>query len=328
MNVGSKLLRIIFRFMFTLFVGLMIHGDKLLLAQELTDAKTGKTISMVCSHDTLLVAEKIRVLLMIKVESRDSKKALNALAEHQEKVKKEFINLGAIESAIDFTIPTISMGVPGIDDPEAARKRAKQQSAQLRNLNVRGRLQNEEVNEDAELPIVFSAASRATAEWSLSLDDKNSNVLLPSKIRASIDAHDLRGKNIRVVLSEDEQKVLNPLISSSSIYSSERTIPEVILVYVARPSESLELEIAREAFKKASNQANSLAGILGRKITGVRTMSMSQNSNTSLLRSLEYSPSNQTIMAFIRKDSREVIHDDANLLRYAVNVSVQFEMEP
>ncbi|MEQ1826124.1 MAG: hypothetical protein ABL921_09260 [Pirellula sp.] len=286
----------------------------------------GTSIAIAGVHEVVLVPDKLRLMLLIKIESRDGKRALQSLTEHQQRVTKELEAMGAVAGSIEMTKPIISVGVPGVDDPEAARKRAKQQAAQLRNINIRGRAQADEVDDESELPLVYTASTRLVAEWRLSKEDEESNLLLPIKIRAAIDQNDFKGRKHRVVLNEDEQKLIAPLLGVN-IYTSERTIPEVLLFFVGKITETQEEEATKEAFKKAQQQAGTLSRAVGKKVTGIRSATISPLQSSSVNRTLDYGSNSQLIQSLLRKDLRESIHEDANLLKQQISVSIQFETE-
>jgi uncharacterized protein YggE len=288
----------------------------------------GTYISLVSTQDTAVTPEKLRLLILAKAESRDSKRAYQSMLDHQKRVSEELVKEGAIASSIEFTKPIITSGVPGVDDPEAAKKRVKQQAAQMRNINLRGRQPAEEIEDDVELPLVYTASSRIFAEWSLPTGDDESTSLLPSKIRGLIDQYDWKGKALRVALNEEEQKLIAPLTAGISLYSTERAPPEVLLFFVGRSTEAQDEEAAREAIKKAQNQATILAKGIGKKVSGIRSISLSPMSSSALTRGIEYgSAAGQNVLSMIRKDNREAIQEDANFLRQTISVSIQFDLE-
>lgn len=315
-----------------LFCAIFLIVPHVVGAQDPQLGKSG-VISINSSQDVPLEAEKLRLSMLVKAESRDGKLALQSLYSHQNRVKKELESLGAVAGSIEFSKPSILVGVPGIDDLEAAKKRIRQQSAQMRNLNAvanavaRGRNAASDIDDDAELPTVYTATSKVSAEWILSKDEGDANVLLPSTIRTAIDKNDLRGRELKVALSEDEQRVIAPLLGGVNVYSSESRVPDLQITYVGRMSEIQEAEAIGEAFKKAENQAASLAQIMGKRVIGVRNVNMSALQTLGMGRSYEYGPNGQLTPSNPRKDPREAVNEDLNLLRQVIAISLQFETE-
>jgi hypothetical protein len=313
---------------FAISASISLFMTGLARSQDLLGGKLG-VISLSASQEVPLVPEKLRLLMSFKVESRDGKRALQALYDHQKSVTKTLEDLGAVPASIEFTKPVINMGVPGVDDPEAARKRLRQQSATLRNINIPGRGRtpaNEETDTETELPIVFTAASKVIAEWALTKEAEEANLLLPSTIKTSIEQNDLRGRNLKVVLNEDEQKLIAPLTAINS-YSSERVAPDVLMLYVGIVSESQEEMAIKEAYNKATKHAGSLAKVMGKKISAVRSISMSPINPSSVARSFEYSANGQMVLSHLRKDPRESFSEEASLLKHVLSLSLQFETE-
>ena len=131
----------------------------------------GATVSVSATHEIVLVPEKIRLQMLVRAESREGENAMKLLRKHQERLKKDLVGLNAVESSIEFSETSMSVGTPGVDDPEIARRMIRQQAAQLaqmRNLNpqLRGQIQTP-TSEDGinDLPQIFAATSVLMAEW-------------------------------------------------------------------------------------------------------------------------------------------------------------------
>ncbi len=296
-------------------------------AQDPQTSKGG-TISVTGSQDVVLIPIKLRLTLLVRVESRDSKRALQTFQEHRERVTNELSGLGAIPSSIEFSKPMISVGIPGVDDPEFARKQIRQQSAQMRNLNPqRARLPASDSDEEPELPTIYTASSKLTAEWALSENSEDDNLLLPSTIRSAIQQNDFKGKNLKVVLNPEEQQLILPLMGSMS-YSIANRVPEVQLVYVGRLSEAQEENAMKEAIQKGQAQAAMLARAMGKRVGGVRSISSTSSLQfPSTMRNYEIGANGQMVVGNSRRDARESIHEDASNLILPVAISMQFEME-
>ncbi len=322
MNIGFGISHVVF------FYAIFLFFTNVVCAQDPPLGKSG-VISINSSQEVPLEAERLRLSMLVKAESRDGKLALQSIYSHQNRVEKELKSLGAVAGSIEFSKPSILVGVPGIDDLEATKKRIRQQSAQMRNLNAvaRGRNAASDIDDDAELPTVYTASSKVSAEWILSKNESDANILLPSTIRTAIDKNDLRGRELKVALSEDEQRVIAPLLGGVNVYSNESRVLDLQMAYVGRMSESQEAEAISEAFKKAEKQAASLAQIMGKRVIGVRNVTMSALQTLSMGRSYEYGPNGQLTPSNPRKDPREAVNEDLNLLRQMIAISLQFETE-
>ena len=297
------------------------------LAQD-PQTSRGGTISVTTAQDVVVVPSKLRLTMLVKVESRDSKRVLQTFREHQERVTNELNSLGAIPGSVQFSKPMINFGIPGVDDPEFARQQARQQAAHMRNLNPqRSRLPALDTDEEPELTSIYTAASKLTAEWALDENSEDANLLLPSTIRSAIQQNDFKGKNLRVVLNPEEQQLILPLMGSSS-YSSSIRAPDIQLVYVARLSEAQEEDAMKQAFKKGQTQAAMLARAMGKRLAGVRSISSSTPLQLpSTLRNYEIGPNGQLVAGNARRDSRESNQEDASNHTLPVAISMQFEME-
>jgi len=290
------------------------------------------TVSVSATHEIVLVPEKIRLQMLVRAESREGENAMKLLQKHQERVKKDLVALNAVESSIEFSETSISVGTPGVDDPEIARRMIRQQAAQLaqmRNLNpqLRGQIQTP-TSEDGinDLPQIFAATSVLLAEWKLENGLDDAAILLPIKLKTAVDEKDFKGRKLKEALDPDEQLLVQPLLGSS-IYSSSNRQPEFQLVYVGKMSTNQEEVALAEAFKKAQSHADLLARVAGRKLGGMR--SISSNSNAlpqNYPQSYALNVSN-SIVAFARKNVREVASEDPNGLRQMVAVNVSFDVE-
>ena len=298
--------------------------------QEPNQNKTS-TVSVSATHEIVLAPEKIRLQMLVRAESREGENAMKLLQKHRERVKKDLVALHAVEASIEFSETTLSVGTPGVDDPEIARRMIRQQvaqMAQMRNLNpqMRGQIPNPP-NEDGinDLPQVFAATSALIAEWNLEngLDEKA--ILLPMELKIAIDEKDFKGRKLKEALDPDEQLLVQPLMGSA-IYSSSSRQPEFHLVYVGKMSITQEEEALAAAFKKAQSQAAMLAKVAGRKLGSMRSIS-SNAMPQSYAQSYALNASSSSTIAFARRNVREVGSEDPSGLRQIVAINVSFEVE-
>ena len=292
----------------------------------------GATVSVSATHEIVLVPEKIRLQMLVRAESREGENAMKLLRKHQERLKKDLVGLNAVESSIEFSETSMSVGTPGVDDPEIARRMIRQQAAQLaqmRNLNpqLRGQIQTP-TSEDGinDLPQIFAATSVLMAEWKVENGLDDAAILMPIKLKTAIDEKDFKGRKLKEALDPDEQLLVQPLLGSS-IYSSSSRQPDFQLVYVGKMSIDQEEVALAEAFKKAQSHAEILAKVAGRKLGGMRSISsnpiaLPQNYPQSYALNVSNS-----IVAFARKNVREVASEDPNGLRQMVAVNVSFDVE-
>ena len=119
------------RFSSLLFISLIAAQNA--QAQDRTSKSPG--ISVTVSQQVKITPSKLRLLLPIRVETRDASSILKTMLNHQEAVKKELKTFGADEAAIEFSSPVVTAGIPGVEDPDASRKAARNQVIQMRNMN-------------------------------------------------------------------------------------------------------------------------------------------------------------------------------------------------
>ena len=115
----------------SLLIGLI--ATQIAKAQDASANSSG--ISVAVSQQVKVTASKLRLRLPIRVEARDEASVLKTLKSHQETVRKELKEFGADDSAIEFSSPLVTAGVPGVEDLDASRKAARFQVIQMRNMN-------------------------------------------------------------------------------------------------------------------------------------------------------------------------------------------------
>ncbi len=294
--------------------------------QSPNQSKNG-TVSVTETHELILSPEKIRLQMIVRSESRDGDNAMKLLRRQQERVNKELIALGTDPTSIEFSKPILSVGIPGVDDPENALKRARQQAAQaaqLRNLIPRGKTATPAEDDATELPQIFTASSVLIAEWKLENGLDEDAIMLPSKLRTSIDEKDFKGRKLKEALDPDEQLLLQPLIGSSiSSYSSLNRQPEIQLTFVGKMTELQEEEALGAAYKKAKSHAVLLAKAAGVRLGNMITIS---SSTQNVPPPFGTNPAS-TIASLTRRNTREVSTDDPAGLKLIVSVAVSFHVE-
>ena len=304
---------------------------RLAIAQEPSQNKSA-SVSVSVTHEVALTPEKIRLQMLVRAESREGENAMKVLQKQQERVTKDLIGLGADQSSIEFSKTILSMGTPGVDDPDIARRMIRQQQAQMaqmRNLNPQFRGQLPTLpDEDGvnELPQIFTATSTLIADWKLENGLDDAAILLPTVLRTAIDEKDFKGKKLKETLSSDEQVLAQPLMVSG-IYSSTNRQPDLQLVYVAKMSESQEAEALAATYKKAQLQAEMLVKAAGRKLGNLRSISSSTNSVTQNFPPPYGLNVGIQMTTSVRKNVREVGSEDPNGLKQFVVVSVSFDIE-
>ena len=291
--------------------------------QAPSPSKNG-TVSVTETHELILSPEKIRLQMIVRSESRDGDNAMKLLRKQQERVNKELIALGTDQTSIEFSKPILSVGIPGVDDPENALKRARQQAAQMRNLNPRGKSATPAEDDATELPQIFTASSVLMAEWKLENGLDEDAIMLPSKLRTAIDEKDFKGRKLKEALDPDEQLLLQPLIGSSiSSYSSLNRQPEIQLTFVGKMTELQEEEALGVAYMKAKSHAALLAKAAGVRLGNMITIS----SSTQNVPSPFGTNPGSTIASLTRRNTREVSTDDPAGLKLIVSVAVSFNVE-
>jgi len=300
--------------------------------QELNPVRSA-TVSVASSHEVVLVPEKIRLQMLVRAESREAENAIQLLKKQQERVTKELTTLGAVSSSIEFTTVTISVGTPGLDDPDVARRMARQQAAQMaqmRNnipLQLRGQMPTPAAeDQNTELPQIFTATTALSAEWQLNSGLDEATILFPSKLKTAIDEKDFRGKKLKETLDPEEQTLIQSLLGVP-VYSSTTRQPELLLVYAAKLSDAQEEEALSVAFKKAQSHAAVLAKASGRKLGALLSISanwvdLSRNYPPAYGQNMS-SP----MTGLVKRNVREVVSEDPSSLRQTVSVNVNFHLE-
>ena len=304
--------------------------------QELNLGKTA-SVSVGYTHEVVLAPERIRLQMLVRAESREAENANSLLRKHQERVTKDLNALGATSSSIEFTAVTVSVGTPGLDDPDIARRMARQQAAQLVQMRnnipqLRGQIPAPAAeDQSSELPQVFTALSALSAEWQLMSGLDEAAILFPSKLKTTIEEKDFKGKKLKETLDPEEQALIQSL-SGIGVFSNPARQPELQMLYVANLSDSQEEEALGVAFKKAQAQANMLAKASGRKLGAMRSISSNSAAHALSLPSAysisAYGQSSFNPMAsFARKNVREVVNEDPSNLKQLVSINVTFDIE-
>lgn len=267
----------------SLFIGLI--ATQIAKAQDASANSSG--ISVAVSQQVKVTASKLRLRLPIRVEARDEASVLKTLKSHQETVRKELKEFGADDSAIEFSSPLVTAGVPGVEDLDASRKAARFQVIQMRNMNptMRGQFPIPifEDEDDSELPIVYAAEATLVVDWKLEKDSEGAAVLLPSKVKRLYEQKDLAGTKLRVELNEDEQSLVEPLLGSSSFVSYQvQSSPSNRLYYVGELLPEQEKAAFAEAMKKAKAQAELIAQASGIRLGKIRSIQTSTRSEPVL----------------------------------------------
>jgi hypothetical protein len=190
------------------------------------------------SHTVVLQPTKVRLRVKAMTQSRSAKGALEYMTEHQKKAKAELAEAGAISESIVFSTPTISEGIPGLANPEAAKRTLRSQrmmQMQMLPPNARGKMK---VDEEIELPQLFNCNSVMIADWNVDPSDVSQLTLLPSDIKSKVVENDWIGSSRRVELEADEQAAVDSLsgmIQSYVTYSSpfDSHTPDIAIVFLA-----------------------------------------------------------------------------------------------
>lgn len=285
------------------------------------------------SAEVALVPNRLRLQVLVKAEDRDAESVLKILRKHQARVETELKSLGADVASIVFSQPVITTGIPGVDNPEIARKTLKQQAAQMRNLNpqMRGQFPGQALEDDeVDLPFVFTATCTLTAEWTLPNGLSDEALVLVPTLRAKVDEKDFRGKKLNAELDPSEIELIQPLLGANVYYSAAQAITsDVQLQFVATLSEAQEQAALDSAFAKAQAQAERLAKASGRKLTKLQSMSSTVQSIAANLNNYPYvvTSTNHTTMTPAKRVPREVSAEDPNQLARTITVNVSFACE-
>lgn len=290
------------------------------VAQEQAFGKAA--VSATANQEVNLIPEKIRMQVAVKAESREAENALKLLQQHFERITKQLTQLNAESSSIELSKPILTLSTLGMDDPESAKRRVRQQNAMQGRMN-RPSLPTE--TEIDQLPQIFTAASILVAEWKLENGLTNEAILLTSTLRLAIDEHDFKGKKLRETPEPEEQAILQSIVGADYFPNNNR-MPDVQILYVAKMTEAQEEEAITTAFKKTQSQAAMLAKATGRKLGNLRSVSSNFNPMMPTYTSA-YSNLNGISSALSRRNLNEAINEDPNGLKLLMTVSAAFEIE-
>lgn len=329
-NVSRSIFHVHVRLVCLLLIALMMSQKS--QSQIATSDSPGISVSV--AHQVKIAPSKLRLLLPIRVEARDEASVLETLKNHQETVRKELKGFGADDSAIEFSFPRVTAGVPGVDDIDASRNAARRQIIQMRNMNptMRGQfpLPMSDDEEDAELPVVYAAESILAVDWNIETESNESIILLPSKVKRLYEQKDLQGKKLRVELTEDEQSLIEPLFASSSFVSSiGPTFDHKMPYFVGEMSHEQEKVATAEAMKKAKLQAELIAQSAGLKLGKIRSIQTSTWGDPVIeAMSVISLRETESLMSTSReKNEREVIGSDSEKLIKRIKFVVVFDFE-
>ncbi len=290
-------------------------------------------LSVTASHEIKLDPIKVRLVLPVRVETRESDSILKTLKVHEKQVKKELLAIGVPATEIGFSTPLVTAGVPGVENPEAARNAVRQQAIQMRNMNPQ--LKNQfpipavYAIDDFDLPIVYSADTILTVDWKLENGLDEAAILLPSKLKMLIEEKGFSGKQLREVLSAEETKLIEPLMGNQAYYAQQNRLKDNRLFYVAEMTDEQERAAFVESVKKATAQANVLAQSAGLRLGKLKSIHripvvdpMALQANNWIL---EQTGANVTVNRV--KNDREVTNVDSNGLKRTLTVNMVFEVE-
>lgn len=301
------------------------------VAQQVIPIASG--LSVTASYEAKLIPGKVRLSLPVRVETRESETLLKTLKSHQEAVIKQLIASGVAAEAIQFSEPVVTASVPGVENPELARKAARQQAISTRNVNPQMRAQFPipavDAIDDLDLPIVFSAETNLTVDWKLEkgLDEKA--LLLPSKIKMLMDEKGFSGKQFREVLTADEQKLIEPLMGNQNYYVQPNMLRDQRLFYVAEMTEAIEKAALASATKKGTENARLLAESAGLRLGKLRSIqrTITMDAVTQQATAWIYAQSGSASQAAKEKNDREVTSVDPSGLRRTILVNLVFDFE-
>jgi uncharacterized protein YggE len=303
-----------------------------LFAQQVMPLTSG--LSVTVSHEAKLAPKKVRLLLPVRVESRESETVLKTLKGHQEAVKKQLVAFGVPAESIEFSEPNITASVPGVENPEAARKAVRQQAIQTRNMNPQMRAQFPipavDAIDDFDLPIVYAAECNLTVDWKLDngLDEKA--LLLPSRVKMLMDEKGFSGKQFREVLSAEEEKLIEPLMGNNSYYVQNTLMNYQRLFFVGEMSEDIEKAAIAAAAKKGRAEATLMAESAGLKLGKLRSIQKSTPMDALIQQqaiAVQYMQYGANVPPTKEKNDREVANVAPNALRRIVSVNMVFDFE-
>ena len=329
-EVSLSIFNVQIRLFCVLLIGLIATQN----AQAQEASKNSSGISVAVSQQVKITANKLRLLLPIRVETRDEASVLKTMKKHQEAVRKELKTFGVDDSAIEFSSPLVTAGIPGVEDPDASRKAARSRVIQMRNMNptMRGQfpLPNLDDEDDSELPIVYAADATLVVDWNLEKESEEVASLLPSKVKRLYEQKDLTGKKLRAELTEEEQSLIEPLLGNGSSYISYQvqSSPSNQLYYVGELLPEQEKAAFAEAMKKARAQADLIAQSSGLRLGKIRSIQTSTGSDPTFeqMSVLSAVRSESSVSTLRQKNEREVLGTRDGLTK-RIQLVVVFDFE-
>ncbi|MBM3963934.1 MAG: DUF541 domain-containing protein [Planctomycetes bacterium] len=328
--VAQSIFNVHVRFFCLTLIGVIATQDS--KAQD--TFKNGSGISVTATQQVKITASKLRLQLPIRVEARDEASVLKTMKKHQEAVRNELKALGVDNSAIEFSSPLVTAGIPEVDDLDASRRAARNHVIQMRAMNptMRGQfpLPVFEDEDDSELPIVCVARATLVADWGLDKESEEAAVLLPSKVKRLYEQKDLTGKKFRVELTEDEQSLIEPLLGSSSYVSFQRPIsPSNRLYYVGELLPEQEKAAYAEAMNKARARAELIAQSSGLRLGKIRSIQTSTGSEPIFqsMSAMTLMQSESEVSTPKEENEREVTGTDFDGLTKRIQLVVVFDFE-
>ncbi len=329
-EVSLSIFNVQIRLFCVLLIGLIATQN----AQAQDASKNSSGISVAVSQQVKITANKLRLMLPIRVETRDEASVLKTMKKHQEAVRKELKTFGVDDSAIEFSSPLVTAGIPGVEDPDASRKAARSQIIQMRNMNptMRGQfpLPNLDDEDDSELPVVYAADATLVVDWNLEKESEEAASLLPSKVKRLYEQKDLTGKKLRAELTEEEQSLVEPLLGNGSSYISYQvqSSPSNQLYYVGELLPEQEKAAFAEAMKKARAQAELIAQSSGLRLGKIRSIQTSTGSDPTFeqMSVLSAVRSESSVSTLRQKNEREVLGTRDGLTK-RIQLVVVFDFE-
>ncbi|MFO0914512.1 MAG: SIMPL domain-containing protein [Pirellulales bacterium] len=234
-----------------------------------SEAASG-TVTGTGSHMETLPPQRLRLLMPVRAEGTDTKGAIKALAQHKERVKKELLEMNAVEGSIQFSTPMLAKAVPGLPISVSQGYNARNMLRSLGRGSASG----------AEKLKMHVAISTVTVDWQLPTSNLDAISLLPETLQEQVESRDLQGKNNHVELDAATKEKVEELQAAFQEqmggYSDEEG-PDVRITFVADVTDGQRQSARQRAFDAARQEAEELAKVAGRSLGDVVNVRASIN---------------------------------------------------
>ncbi len=257
--------------------------------------------------------DKLRLVMWVKGQGKDTKSAIASLTEQKAKVKKELEAMKATADSIVFTAPRVG---PDNQQENGAR--------------MVMRMQGRPGAKPVAPPVVFAARVMVKAEWDLPVKEGDALAILPANLLEQIKNRDLEGTKAKASLDDDEQEQMDEIdaLMQEQYYSQEPSSGRPRIEFVTTVTEDEIQKAYEKAFAKATEDAKSLAKAGNVKIGKLRGASKSPRSEYTIPQPYYSRGYGEEFPTSFIKDSPNVVSaSNPDELSLTVGIDLVYEIE-